>query len=169
MAFDFLGTLSLGQLNELRNFLTGEVDSIELQLNTLRGQQAAIVQTRNSLVDAAQKLGDTNILDRIYDRQFVQVDNSKKVDDSNSAKVTEQIKKDFLTNIKFKRERLEFKIKKLFDAEEQLRETMDRKAFAKFSTTEKLNQLESMFTSLNSDHLFKTKQDMENYKIGSNV
>ena len=103
----------------------------------------------------------------IYETQLP--DDSKIPDqnDANSAILVEKLKKPLLANIKFKRERLEFKIKKMFDYTEQLNELVDQKAIAKTQTTQLLNQLEQLFNNENKNHLFKTTDEMKNYLRGA--
>lgn len=165
MAFDFLGTLSLQQVNELRSFINGEISGIQSQINNLMAELDGVRQTKANFVDAAQQLGDTNILDRIFDRELPLVVKSKRQEDKASGLVVDEIKKPFISNIKYKRERNEYKIKKLMDLEEQIKEQMDRKAIARTKTAEMLNKLDSMFNE-DRTYLFKTTDDLKNYLTG---
>ena len=168
MAFDFLGTLSLEQLSFLRSFLDEEVELIDEQINTLRVEVDNAKRLRQEFFTADNNFGG-DTLNNIYETELPDVTKIPRQDDSNSARIMSKIKKSFIQNIKFKRERLEFKIKKLTDNIEQLTESIDRKAIAKTQTTQLLNELEKMFNADNANHLFKTTEQMKNYKKGIKI
>lgn len=166
MAFNFLGTLSLEQLRDLRSFLEEEIELIDEQINNLRVEVDNTKRLRQEFITADNNFGGNT---KIYETELPDVIRVPRQDDSNSARIMEKIKKPFIQNIKFKRERLEFKIKKLTDFIEQLRESIDRKAIAKTQTIQLLNELEQMFNADNADHLFQTTDELENYQKGIQI
>ena len=167
MAFNFLGTLSKEQLNELRNFLSAQLEDIEEQVNTLRVEIDNLKRTRNDIYLADTNFGG-NIIDTIgsIETELPDLVRIPKQNDANSARIMEKVKKPFLQNIKYKRERLEYKIKKITDAIEQNNEMIDLKAIAKTQTLELLSQIDSMFNYDNKNHLFQTTDEMRNFKMG---
>jgi len=168
MAFDFLGTLSLDQLRDLRNFLESEIEFTESQIDTLRVELDNINRTKIDFVDAGKNLGwqEEELLNTLHETELPDVVKIPRQDDINSAKIIEKIKKPFISNIKFKRERIEYKIKKLMDVGEQLKEQIDRKAISKNKTIELLNEVERLFNSENDNHLFQTQDQLKNFRRG---
>ena len=166
MAFDFLGTLSLDKLMELENFLLEEIEDTSMQINTLMIEVNNLNTARNNLITADQNLGG-NAIDSLFPTELPDVIRTFKAEDTNSANLIDKIKKPFRQNIKFKRERLEFKIKKLLDAAEQAKEMIDRKAIAITQTKELLSELRQLFNDNNKDHLFSTEDDLRNFRKGS--
>lgn len=165
MAFNYLGTLSLEQLNELRSFLQAQVEDIDEQINTLRIEANNAEQTRLNLILADGNLGG-NASDSIFLTELPDIKKVPHQDDINSAMLIEKAKRAFIPNIKFKREKLEYKIKKMTDNVEQLREMIDRKAIAKTQVTELLSGVEKLFTAENANHLFAKTDDLKNYQKG---
>jgi len=165
MAFDFLGTFSLEQLRELRSFLESEIEDVEQQINTL------FVELDNSKnVKIELSIADNNFggktLETMLETEFPDVERISRQDDTNSAKLISKIKKNFIQSIKYKREKLEFKIKKMIDNIEQIKEMIDRKNIAKTQTIQLLDEVERLFNSYNDNHLFQTTSDLKNYKQG---
>ena len=165
MAFDFLGTLSLEQLRDLRNFLEGEIEFTETQINTLRVELDNVSRVKADFIDSASNNG-YDVLENLYITELPDIVRIPRQDDVNSASIVEKIKKPFISNIKFKRERIEYKVKKLMDVEEQLKEQIDRRGIAKDQTIEMLNEVERLFNEENSNHLFQTKDDLNNFRRG---
>lgn len=162
MAFNFLGTLSLEQLNSFEAFLSGEIINIDEQINTMRTEVNNLMLTRNELLTAdANNGGTTN--QWVNDNLLQDVIRVAKSNDANSAYLMEQVKKPFIQNIKYQRERLEFKIKKITDAIEQTNEMIDRKSIAKTNTSTLISEIRALFTAQNSDHLFQTTREMKDY------
>ena len=165
MAFDFLGTLSLEQLNILRDFLTTEVESFDEEINTLLSEIDLYKKTYQELITADSNHGG-NVSDSINETELPIIIRVPEQNDANSAFLVSEAKRPFIQHIKYKRERLEFKTKKIMDYIEQLRETVDRKAIAKEKTSKILNAVQQLFNEDNKYHLFKTTQEMINFKQG---
>lgn len=165
MAFDFLGTLSLEQLRDLRAFLQEEIQDIDEQINTLRVELDNTKTTRIEFIEADSRFGG-DVMASIYETELPKIRRVPKQDDTNSAILVQKAKKPFISNIKYKRERIEFKVKKLTDLIEQIREMIDRKAIAKDQTIELLNEVEKLFNEENSNHLFKTTEELNNFFQG---
>jgi len=165
MAFDFLGTLSLEQLRDLRNFLEAEIEFTTTQINTLRVELDNVNRVKADFIDSASNNG-YDVLENLYITELPDIVRIPRQDDVNSASIVEKIKKPFISNIKFKRERIEYKVKKLMDVEEQLKEQIDRRGIAKDQTIEMLNEVERLFNEENSNHLFQTKDDLNNFRRG---
>jgi hypothetical protein len=170
MAFNFLGTLSKDQLNDLRNFLLGELQTIEDEINYLRVQKNNLERTRASFLQADAAFGG-QVIQKLstIETQLPLIRQVPDQDDRKSGVLISKIKKPFISHIKFKREHLEYKILKLTDAIEQIKEAMDRKAISKTETELNLNNVESLFTKENSSFLFNTVQDMQNFQTQSGV
>jgi seryl-tRNA synthetase len=194
MAFNFLGTLNKPQLDELRNFLEAEIEDVDQQINYLRTELNNLSRTRDDLLQADINFGGKTINTFVSDNEAVgtkklteldtqtnTVKSSEKnvttklpyvafanlQDDSVSASLIEKAKRPFISNIKYKRERLEYKIKKITDAMEQTNETIDRKAIAKTQTAALLNQVDSMFNNTsNRGILFPSTEALVDYKRG---
>jgi len=168
MAFNFLGTLSLPQLNELRSFITQEIEDIEAQINLLRVERDNLERTRQGFVASDSYFGG-NTIATINEEKFTDVYNIPRQNDSYPASFIQKAKFPFIQNIKYKRERLEFKIKKLSDAIEQDSEMIDRKAIAKTQTQELLNEVEKLFGRVDMPTLFQTTEELENFQKGIGV
>lgn len=165
MAFNFLGTLSRPQLEDLKGFLIEQMDDIEEEINYLYAEVNNLEETLANLVFADNNFAG-NALMRVYDTELPDVVKVPHQDDTNSALIMERIKKPFISTIKYKRERLEYKIKKMTDAIEQSKEMIDRKAIAKSQTLSLISEVETLFTAKNANHLFNTTEDMKNYQRG---
>jgi hypothetical protein len=165
MAFNFLGTLSTPQLQELRNFLEAQIIDLDDEINYLYVETNNLKTTLTSFCEADSYFGG-DALNSIYETQLNDVVNIPKQDDSLAAQLMAKVKKPFISTIKYKLERNEYKIKKLLDAMEQAKESIDRKSIAKKQTLEILNQIDSMFTSQNSRTLFKTTEELNNFSQG---
>jgi hypothetical protein len=148
MAFNFLGTMTLGQLTELRNFLMAEISNIEDEVNTLTIQQKNMERVRGSLIEADQKFKG-NAVNSISANQLLKINSTGMQDDTVSALLVDKLKKPWISTIKYKRERLEYKILKVLDVIEQLNEARDRKAIAKSQTVELLNKVQVLFNKKN--------------------
>ena len=165
MAFCFLGTLSTEQLQELRSFLEAQVVDLVDEINYLYVEMNSLRQTLLSFSEADSHFGGTSI-ELLYKTELHNVVGSPKQNDSYPADLMAKVKKPFIPTIKYKLERNEHKMKKLFDAMEQAKESIDRKSAAKGQTSELLNNIERLFISENSRFLFKTTEDMENFSQG---
>lgn len=167
MAFNFLGTLSIPQLQDFRSFLEAQLVDIDEEINYLYVEMNNLNQTLADFSQADNYFGGeaTNVLNPTQLHDVVKV---TKQDDSSAAYLMAKIKQPFISTIKYKRERNEYKMKKLLDAIEQAKEMIDRKSIAKTQTTALLNQIEAMFNSQNSNFLFKTDADLKNFLQGIN-
>ena len=185
MALNYLGTLSKPQLDELRNFLSQEVEDVDQQINYLRVELSNLTRTRDELVQADSNFGGKTINTFVVDNEAVGIKKYKDSkefivptklpyityanlqDDRVSAQLIEKAKRPFIGNIKYKRERLEYKIKKVTDAIEQTNELIDRKAIAKTQTAALFNQVDTMFNNeSNKGFLFPSTEALVNYKRG---
>jgi len=184
MAFNFLGTFSKQQLDDLRNFLIAELEDVDQQINTLYIERENLKRTRTDLLTADANFGGTTLNNFISVNEAVgtQLDSTTGKsattklpyitkaniqDDRVSAILIEKIKRPFISTIKYKRERLEYKIKKITDAIEQTNELIDRKAIAKTETVALLNKVDVLFNyDSNKTFLFPTTEELINYKKG---
>jgi len=165
MAFNFLGTMSVIQLQELKSFLDAQIEDIDEQINFLYTERDSLKRTFTSLASADEALGGS-AGEHIFETHLPDIVRVPKQDDSSAAVIIEKAKRPFISTIKYKRERNEYKLKKLLDVIEQTSEMIDRKAIAKSQTLLLLNELESKFTLENSAFLFKTEEERKNYKQG---
>jgi predicted nucleic acid-binding Zn-ribbon protein len=167
MAFDFLGTLSLPQLQELRNFIEEQIQDIDNEIHYLYTEVDNLKQTLMKFLSADKQFGgnmESNIENiKVKLPMIVAV---PKQDDSVSSNLIFDIKKTFMSTIKHKKERNEYKIKKLIDAIEQNNELIDRKSIAKSQTVALFNQIEGMFNTSNSNFLFQSNEEKDNYSQG---
>lgn len=165
MAFNFLGTLSTSQLQEFRSFLEAQYVDLDDEINYLYVEMNNLLQTLASFSEADAYFGGDTV-SSLYKTELHNVVKVTKQNDSSSADIMARIKKPFISTIKYKLERNEFKMKKLFDAIEQTKENIDRKSIAKSETKALLNELDSLFVDQNSNFLFKTTEQLENYSQG---
>ncbi|MDD5649708.1 MAG: hypothetical protein PHF86_04710 [Candidatus Nanoarchaeia archaeon] len=165
MAFNFLGTLSTTQLQELRSFLEEQLVDLDDEINFLYVEMNNLKQTLASFNQADLHFGG-EAFRTLYENEMHDVVRTPKQDDSISSSLMYKIKKPFISTIKYKREKNEYKMKKLLDAIEQTKENIDRKAIAKSQTSSLMNELESMFTNKNSNFLFRTTEELKNYSQG---
>lgn len=165
MAFNFLGTLSTPQLQELRSFLEAQLIDLDDEINYLYVEMNSLRQTLNDFSQADAYFGGQAI-STLYETELHNIVRTPKQNDSLSADLMARIKKPFISTIKYKLERNEYKMKKLLDAIEQAKENIDRKAIAKSQTKALLNELDAMFVDQNSNFLFKTTEELENYSQG---
>ena len=165
MAFNFLGTLSKPELQGLRSFLEEQIVDLDEQINYLRAEMNRLSLTMVSFKAADENLGGSAI-DHLYETQLPFVLKTAKQDDGPAADIMVRLKKPFVQTIKFKKEKNEYKIKKLLDAIEQAKEMIDTKSFAKNQTYAYLSELEAMFDDSNSKTLFNTVEDKNNYMQG---
>lgn len=165
MAFDFLGTLSLEQLNGLRDFLSVQIESIDDEINTMVVELNLYKTTMQEMISADSKHGG-NVGEALHETDLPDKVKVPEQNDANSASLIYEAKRQFIPHIKYQRERLEFKTKKIMDYIEQTREFIDRKMIAKEKTIKALNAVQQLFNNENRFHLFQTTEDMKNYKRG---
>jgi len=167
MAFDFLGTLSKAQLNEFRNYLEEQIVDITEEVNYLYAENNNLEQTLTNFMTADNILGNSFSLNvQSIRTQFADIVSVPKQDDSVAASLIADIKDPFISTIKQKKERNEYKIKKLIDIIEQNREMIDLKSVAKSATKSQLDELDKMFNSSNAGTLFNSEEDKVNYMQG---
>ena len=155
MAFNFLGTMSSSELQSLRNFLTAEVENTNEHINALINEIAELKETRADLEIADKAMGGNALTEM---QENVIIKEKPRYDDINPAILTSQIKQPFIPNIKYKRERIEYKIKKITDTIEQKYLERDLRVIAQTETFELLNALGSLFTDENNRSLYRTPQ-----------
>lgn len=165
MAYNFLGTLSSPQLQDFRSFLEAQIVDIDEEINYLYVEMNSLRQTLTDFSKADNHFGG-EASSVLYETQLHDLVKRIKQDDRAPADLMAKIKKPFVSTIKYKREKNEYKMKKLLDAVEQAKESIDRKAIAKSQTRDLLNQLEQMLNSNNSNTLFKSEVDRKNYAQG---
>ena len=164
MAFDFLGTLSIPQLQELRSFLEAQIVDLDEEINYLYVDMNNLKQTLAQFGEADSYF-EGRAFSSLHETNLKASAKMPKQDDSSSARIMERVKRPFISTIKYKLERNEYKMKKLLDAIEQAKEMIDRKAIAKNQTRALLNELETMFTKENSTFLFKTEEELKNFYL----
>jgi len=157
VAFNFLGTLSTPQLQDLRSFLEEQIVDIDEEINYLYVELNNLQQTLANFSIADGFFGG-DAVNSLYQTELHNFVRTTKQDDSVSADLMSQAKQPFIPTIKYKRERNEYKMKKLLDAIEQSQEMIDRKSAAKTQTIAFLNQIESMFNESNNNILFPSEQ-----------
>lgn len=138
--------------------LDDEINYLYVEMNSLK-----ITLERFSQADSY--FGGSTI-DTLNQTELHDVVISPKQNDSEPAELMARVKKPFISTIKYKLERNEHKIKKLFDAIEQAKENIDRKSIAKSQTKTILNNIETLFTTHNSTFLFKTEEQLKNFSQG---
>lgn len=166
MAFSFLGTLSTPQLQDLRNFFEAQIVDLDDEINYLYVEMNNLRQTLSKFSEADLFFGG-NALNTLHETDLPDVIKVPKQDDSLPAELMAKVKKPFISTIKYKLERNEYKMKKLLDAIEQAKENIDRKSIAKSQTIALLNEIETLFTSQHSTVLFKSTEDLNNFMQGS--
>jgi hypothetical protein len=152
MAFNFLGTLTSDQLQEFRSFLDEQIVDIDEQINFLYIEMNNIQQTINDFSDSDSYFGG-DAISSLSHTQLPLITDTPQQDDSYPASLMVKVKEPFISTIKYKRERLEYKIKKLLDAWEQTKEMIDKKSAAKTQTVALLNQIESLIIQKNANIL----------------
>jgi hypothetical protein len=165
MAFNYLGTLSIPQVQELRNFIEAQLIDLDDEINYLYVEMNNLRQTLANFSQADAYFGGESV-NTLHETELHDVIKTPKQNDSLSADLMSRIKRPFISTIKYKLERNEYKMKKLLDAIEQTKESIDRKAIAKSQTKALLNELDTMFTDQNSNFLFKTNEELRNYSQG---
>jgi len=159
MAFNFLGTMTSDELQGLRSFLSIEIENTNEHINTLITEIANLETTRAELQTADSAMGG-NALTEMKENEIAR--EKHMYDDINPAILMARIKEPFIDNIKYKRERIEYKIKKITDTIEQKYKERDLRVIAQTETFELLNTLNSLFTNSNIKSLYRTQQDKIN-------
>jgi prefoldin subunit 5 len=165
MAFNFLGTLSKPELQEFRSFLEEQIVDLDEQINYLKSEMNRLWLTLADFKEADANLGGS-ATNHLYETQLPLVVKVAKVDDGYAADIMARLKQPFIQTIKFKKERNEYKIKKLLDAIEQTKEMISTKTYTKNETYAYLSELEAMFNNNKSKTLFNTQEDKNNYVQG---
>ena len=159
MAFNFLGTMSNTDLESLRKFLRAEIENTDNHINSLIVEIANLKKTKAELQNADNIMGGNALTEM---QQDILAKKMPRFNDTNPAILTSKIKEPFIANIKYKRERLEYKIKKITDTIEQKYKERDIRLIARTETFELLNKLNSLFTNANAKFLYRTEQDKQN-------
>jgi len=165
MAFNFLGTLNIDQLQEFRSFLEEQYVDIDQEINNLYVEKNSFQKTLDEFCESDAFFGG-NAKKVLFSNELVDVKRSGKQDDSVSADLMSRIKKPFISTIKYKRERNEYKMKKLLDNIEQTNQLIDLKSIAKSETIALLNELESKFSDKSSTVLFSNESKMNDFSRG---
>jgi len=161
MAFDFLGTFTIDQLNDLELFLNNKIEEIDDQASNLIIEANKAKNLQEKYERALKNLGGlqntngllitkrlekieestANWVNQVYENQLFESTFLKKpnfspsaLDDIPTAVLMSKLKKPFIAEIKFQRERLEHKIRKCGDLVEQLEEKRFYKLIAKKET-----------------------------------
>ena len=148
MAFDFLGTFSKQDLENLRTYSQGEVDKVDAQINYMTLESNRLQKTMQALLDYADSQG---IKFKTFSTSFYRKVSSQ-YDDSDSALVIQKIKEPYYRNIKL-RESIEFRIKKILDKIEQIQEQIH---LLRISKTEFRLNVETVNSMFNTQHPYLT-------------
>jgi chromosome segregation ATPase len=140
MSFDFLGTFSKQDLENLRTYLQGELTKADSQMNHMMLESNKLQKTLQIMLAVAEKRG---IKFKTFEQSFYKRVRSQ-YDDSDSATLVQLTKQPYYRNLKF-REQFEFRIKKLLDKIEQLQEQMHQLRMSKSEFTANIEKLNSMF------------------------
>jgi hypothetical protein len=177
MAFDFLGTFDLVQLEELETFLTKKLKELDSQTNHLIMQAKRIRALQIKYEQALKQLGATqsnNVLivralekkevslgkfvDNLVERKVFEQVLLKKpsyapegLDDITRSILAAKLKKPFIPEIKFQRERLENKIRKCGDLAEQLEEQRMVKLISREETANLIKALKEIAAAESSE------------------
>lgn len=142
MSFDFLGTFSKQELENLRTYLQGELTKADAQMNHMMLESNKLQKTLQIMLTVAEKHG---IKFKTFDQSFYKRIRSQ-YDDSESALIVQLTKEPYYSNIKY-REQFEFRIKKLLDKIEQLQEKIHQLRMSKSEFATNFEKLNSMFDS----------------------
>jgi prefoldin subunit 5 len=141
MAFDFLGTFSKQDLENLRTYLQSQVDKVDTQINHMTFESNKLQKTMQTLLDYSSSQG---FKFKMFDTSFYRKVSSQ-FDDSDSATVVQITKEPYYRNIK-SREVIEFKIKKILDKIEQIQEQIHLLRISKDEFTVNIQTINSMFS-----------------------
>jgi hypothetical protein len=168
MTYDFLGTYTIDQLNDLEGFLEQKIEDLDNEANHLVMEARRVRLMKSKYESALVKLGaDTDDSGILTTKRLEKVEQSPSVfvnsivqgrifeyaslkvpayvpaymDDASSAVIMEKMKRPFRNELKYQRERLEHKIRKCGDLAEQLEELRNMKLIAKDETAAMLKSL----------------------------
>ena len=152
MAFDFLGVFTKQQIDSLRTYLQGQLDSVDAQINHLVLETGKLQQTLSELVDYSNKV---NVKFKMFDKSFFRVTPTQ-IDDTDSANLVQLIKQPYYPNIKF-RDNIEHRIKKIMDEVEQLQEKIH---LLRISKSEFRTNFETINSLFDNKHRYLTTEEV---------
>jgi prefoldin subunit 5 len=152
MAFDFLGIFTKQQVDALRTFLQGQLDSVDAQINHLVLETGKLQQTLSELSDYADR---SNVRFKVFDKSFFRATPTQ-VDDTDSANLVQLTKQPFYSNIKV-RDDIEHRMKKIMDRVEQIQEKIH---LLRISKSEFQTNFETINSLFNSQHTYLTTEEV---------
>lgn len=151
MAFDFLGTISsFEEFEELEEFIQKEAVNIDKRIDNLNSERLRQLELADKFMSADLIMRADYKKSIRPDRLWLnsprpkQVDRKKTLDAANAVDVA-LIKKTFLDSIKYKRERNEFKVKRLLDLAYQIQEEINLLSKMKEEYQNYLERIKSRF------------------------
>jgi prefoldin subunit 5 len=152
MAFDFLGIFTKRDIDSLRTYLQGQLDSVDAQINHLVLETGKLQQTLSELVDYSNRV---NVKFKVFDKSFFRVVPTQ-VDDTDSANLVQLTKQPFYPNIKF-RDNIEHRIRKITDEVEQLQEKIHLLRISKSEFQTNFQTINSLF---DNKHRYLTTEEV---------
>ena len=146
MAFDFLGTFTKQDIDNLQSYLQGELDKIDVQINYMLMEQDKLQKTLTKIIELANKKG---IKLRQFYKSFLRRINSK-IEDTDTAIAVQQIKEPYYLNIKY-RDEIEHRIKKLMDRIEQIQERIHLLRISKSEFRSNFESINALFDSFHTN------------------
>ena len=140
MSFDFLGTFTKQDIDNLQAYLQGELDKIDVQINHMLIDEDKLQKTLGKTITYASKQG---IKLKQFDMTFLRRIKSQ-VEDIDTAVAVQRIKQPYYKNIKF-RDDVEHKIRKLMDCIEQMQERIHLLRISKSEFRANFEIVNSMF------------------------
>jgi len=142
MAFDFLGTFSKQELDNLRTFLQGELDKVDAQVNHMILESNKLQKTLIEVINQSNLINSkSKSFENTFHRQI-----QSQVDDSDAALLVQRVKQPFYQNIKEK-DYYEHKMRKLIDKIEQLQERVHQLRISKGEFRTDIETINSLFDS----------------------
>jgi len=151
MAFDFLGTIpSFEHFEELEEFVQIESENIESRIEHLTSERKRHLELLDKFMQADLQLRSEYKLSYRPDRLWLTKPRSRPVArvetiDAANAVDVDILKKTFLGTIKYKRERNEFKIRRIRDLANQLSDEIDFLENMKETYSEHLDKIRARF------------------------
>jgi len=187
MAFDFLGTFTNEQLEELKNFFEDKLQELDNQSNhliiesnrvrnlkvkyeTALKNMGAPVNSNGVLiskrVERVRQSDSYKYINTVYEDQLFEVASLKKpttapaLNDTSKSIIVAKLKQPFIPEIKFQRERLEQKIRKCGDLIEQMEEQRMIKLISRNEISTRLKLIKEI---LSAEDATKTYSDLSTY------
>jgi|GEM_PF-6679129 len=151
MAFDFLGTFTKQDIDNLQTYLQSELDKVDAQINYMLMEQDKLQKTMIKTIEFANKKG---IKLRQFDQTFFRKIKSK-IEDTDTAIAVQKIKEPYYLNIK-RRDDYEHRIRKFMDKIEQIQERIH---FLRISKSEFRSNFEFVNSMFDSYHLNLTVEE----------